>query len=115
MLPKTAKKVVCEKIRIRRSCKRFLIYFSTFYVQSVPINVLEDYNLTRMTLEYRRECRQSNVLESLTSMKAKTAENRPNNTAKEDFECTHLLRMEDDNAEIVRARSVWLFKPNHTI
>ncbi|CAA2976379.1 palmitoyl-acyl carrier protein thioesterase, chloroplastic-like [Olea europaea var. sylvestris] len=84
-------------------------------LESVPINVLEDYNLTRMTLEYRRECRQSNVLESLTSMKAKTAENRPNNTAKEDFECTHLLRMEDDNAEIVRARSVWLFKPNHTI
>ncbi|KAL6011646.1 hypothetical protein ACLOJK_002094 [Asimina triloba] len=37
---------------------------------SVPTEVLEHYNLTSMTLEYRRECRQSHLLESLTSMKA---------------------------------------------
>ncbi|KAL9170120.1 hypothetical protein ABFS82_04G123200 [Erythranthe guttata] len=71
-------------------------------LESVPINVLEDYNMTSMTLEYRRECRQSNVLESLTTIKPRTKTN--------DLECTHLLRMEDDNAEIVRARSVWQVK-----
>ncbi|KAL0355071.1 UNVERIFIED_CONTAM: Palmitoyl-acyl carrier protein thioesterase, chloroplastic [Sesamum radiatum] len=84
-------------------------------LESVPINVLEDYNMTRLTLEYRRECRQSNVLESLTSMKAKTGEEEDNqftekSAGAEDLECTHLLRMEADQAEIVRARSVWQIK-----
>ncbi|KAK6148058.1 hypothetical protein DH2020_018970 [Rehmannia glutinosa] len=86
-------------------------------LESVPINVLEDYNMTRMTLEYRRECRQSNVLESLTSMKAETADQEEdmkfNET--ENLECTHLLRMEADQAEIVRARSVWQFKQHNHI
>ncbi|XP_075512630.1 palmitoyl-acyl carrier protein thioesterase, chloroplastic-like [Primulina tabacum] len=80
-------------------------------LESVPIKILEDYNLTSMILEYRRECRQSNVLESLTSMKPRTCEGN-GEIAKEicDLECTHLLRMEDDHAEIVRARSVWHLK-----
>ncbi|KAL6587971.1 hypothetical protein OROMI_000949 [Orobanche minor] len=43
-------------------------------LESVPINVLEDYNMKRMTLEYRRECRQSNFLESLTSMQVEKDE-----------------------------------------
>ncbi|KAL3631731.1 hypothetical protein CASFOL_024715 [Castilleja foliolosa] len=77
-------------------------------LESVPIKVLEEYNMTRMTLEYRRECRQSNLLESLTSMKAKTGK-------EEDLECTHLLRMENDEAEIVRARSVWKIKKREHI
>ncbi|KAL0342307.1 UNVERIFIED_CONTAM: Palmitoyl-acyl carrier protein thioesterase, chloroplastic [Sesamum calycinum] len=84
-------------------------------LESVPINVLEDYNMTRLTLEYRRECRQSNVLESLTSMKAKTGDEEDKqftegSAGAEDLECTHLLRMEADQAEIVRARSVWQIK-----
>ncbi|PIN23592.1 Oleoyl-[acyl-carrier-protein] hydrolase [Handroanthus impetiginosus] len=87
-------------------------------LESVPINVLEDYNMTRMTLEYRRECRQSNVLESLTSMKTITSEEEDdaeNSIGTEDLECTHLLRMEADQAEIVRARSVWQFKQHNQI
>ncbi|GER35858.1 palmitoyl-acyl carrier protein thioesterase [Striga asiatica] len=80
-------------------------------LESVPIKVLEDYNMTRMTLEYRRECRQSNVLESLTSMKPKTEQGEISEN--NDLECTHLLRMEADQAEIVRARSVWRVKQHH--
>ncbi|XP_075500468.1 palmitoyl-acyl carrier protein thioesterase, chloroplastic-like [Primulina tabacum] len=81
-------------------------------LESVPIKILENYNLTSMILEYRRECRQSNVLESLTSMKPRTCEENNGEIASEncDLECTHLLRMGDDRAEIVRARSVWNFK-----
>ncbi|XP_057804830.1 palmitoyl-acyl carrier protein thioesterase, chloroplastic-like isoform X2 [Salvia miltiorrhiza] len=78
-------------------------------LESVPVNVLEDYNMTRMTLEYRRECRQSNVLESLTSIKVNEEEEADSQV----LECTHLLRMEADQAEIVRARSVWQFKQHH--
>ncbi|CAK9138278.1 unnamed protein product [Ilex paraguariensis] len=87
-------------------------------LESVPINVLEDYNLTSMTMEYRRECRQCNVLESLTSMaETMTTEdsNGVNNSSRADLESTHLLRMEADKAEIVRARSVWQSKQKHLI
>lgn len=87
-------------------------------LESMATNVLEDYEMKNITLEYRRECRQSNVLESLTSI-SKPANNHHNNiiiTADEDededdhLECTSLLRMEATHAEIVRARSLWHLK-----
>lgn len=88
----------------------------------MPVNVLEDYNMSRMTLEYRRECRQSNVLESLTSIKVKAGEeagavkvNADDEAEEEDLKCTHLLRMEGDQAEIVRARSVWHSKRHRIV
>lgn len=71
----------------------------------MAINVLEEYDLTSMTLEYRRECRQSNLLESLTSTRANSNKNR-----KADLEYTHLLRMQADKGEIVRARTQWHYK-----
>ncbi|KAL8123263.1 palmitoyl-acyl carrier protein thioesterase, chloroplastic-like [Apium graveolens] len=89
-------------------------------LESVPMHVLEDYNLSSLTLEYRRECRQSNMLDSLTSMKTlssnqtnsdtlqtKSSTSSENNRTSEKLKCTHLLRMETDHAEIVRARSTW--------
>lgn len=85
-------------------------------LESVPIGVLEHYNLTSMTLEYRRECRQSNVLESLTTVKSQTAENTQKSIGnnREELESTHLLRMQaTDRAEIVRARSIWQSKHKH--
>ncbi|OVA09588.1 Acyl-ACP thioesterase [Macleaya cordata] len=83
-------------------------------LESVPINVLEDYNLTSMTLEYRRECRQSNLLESLTHMEVIAAEEPNNaNTCKADLRSTHLIRMQEDKAEIVRARAEWRAKRKH--
>ena len=77
----------------------------------MPVDVLEHYNLTSMTLEYRRECRQSDLLESLTSMKAKVSEESSNKSR--DLLSTHLLRMDDDKAEIIRARSEWQSKQQH--
>ena len=78
------------------------------YLQSVPINVLENYDLTSMTLEYRRECRQSNLLESLTTSSETLAEDSNSyNNRRPDLEFTHLLRMLADKAEIVRARTKW--------
>jgi len=82
-------------------------------VQSVPLDVLEDYHLTSITLDYRRECRQSQLLESLTSMT--TAEPAPPLPAAAgrcggDLHSTHLIRQQDDGAEIVRARAEWRCK-----
>ncbi|XP_043725027.1 palmitoyl-acyl carrier protein thioesterase, chloroplastic-like isoform X1 [Telopea speciosissima] len=82
-------------------------------MESVPLNVLEEYDLRSMTLEYRRECRQSHLLESLTKMKASVAEDSdPENTSTfgRELESTHLLRMQEDKAEIVRARAEWQTK-----
>lgn len=77
-------------------------------LQSVPINVLGNYDLTSMTLEYRRECQQSNLLESLTSSTASGTEDSNNYmNRRPDLEFTHLLRMLADKAEIVRARTQW--------
>lgn len=87
-------------------------------LESVPMDVLKDYNLTSMTLEYRRECRQSNLLESLTSSTANVTEDSNNNNSsnrKADLKYTHLLRMQDDNAEIVRARTEWQSKEKHNL
>lgn len=81
-------------------------------MQSVPINVLADYNLTSMTLEYRRECRQSNLLESLTSMQPSVGDAQGSERNK-CLESTHLLRMQDDKAEIIRARCEWNSKHKH--
>ncbi|KNA17160.1 hypothetical protein SOVF_082660, partial [Spinacia oleracea] len=75
-------------------------------LESVPLNVLQDCDMTSMTLEYRRECRQANVLESLTTM----INGAPFTTISQEIESTHLLRMQDDKAEIVRARTKWVPK-----
>ncbi|KAG6513167.1 palmitoyl-acyl carrier protein thioesterase, chloroplastic-like [Zingiber officinale] len=77
-------------------------------MESVPMNVLEDYRLTSMTLEYRRECRQSNLLESLTSLNEGVE--IPVNTTSSysgELRSTHLLRLQEDKAEIVRGRAEW--------
>ncbi|XP_020211217.2 palmitoyl-acyl carrier protein thioesterase, chloroplastic [Cajanus cajan] len=80
-------------------------------LESVPIEVLEDYNMTSMTLEYRRECTQSNLLESMTCPTARVIESNNNSkNRKPDLEYTHLLRLQQDKAEIVRARTEWNFK-----
>ena len=88
-------------------------------LESVPINVLGDYDLTSMTLEYRRECRQSNLLESMTRATASLADdsNCKNNSInrRPDLEYTHLLRMQADKAEIVRARTEWHLKQKHKL
>ncbi|XP_024976339.1 palmitoyl-acyl carrier protein thioesterase, chloroplastic-like [Cynara cardunculus var. scolymus] len=84
-------------------------------LESVPMKVLEEYNMGCITLEYRRECRQSDMLDSLTSMKTRHNKSTTSNAygttpTTPHLECTHLLRMQHDTAEIVRARTVWISK-----
>ncbi|XP_017696143.1 palmitoyl-acyl carrier protein thioesterase, chloroplastic-like isoform X2 [Phoenix dactylifera] len=74
-------------------------------LESVPMNVLEDYHLTSITLQYRRECRQSQLVESLTSMTASDTEET--SSCKPDLGSTHLLRLQEDKAEVIRARAEW--------
>ncbi|CAL5079832.1 unnamed protein product [Urochloa decumbens] len=83
-------------------------------LESVPLQVLEDYHLISITLDYRRECRQSQLLESLTSMTTSSSatEDEPpaSSRGSSDLHSTHLIRQQDDRAEIVRARAEWRCK-----
>ncbi|KAK7411006.1 hypothetical protein VNO78_02326 [Psophocarpus tetragonolobus] len=80
-------------------------------LESVPIEVLEDYNMTSMTLEYRRECTQSNLVESMTCPTGRVIESNNNSkNRKPDLQYTHLLRLQQDKADVVRARTEWNFK-----
>ncbi|WVZ18178.1 hypothetical protein V8G54_005500 [Vigna mungo] len=82
-------------------------------LESVPIEVLEHYNMTSMTLEYRRECTQSNIVESMTCPTASVLESNNNSkNRKPDLQYTHLLRLQHDKADVVRARTEWNFKQN---
>uniref|UniRef100_A0ACD5UK46 Uncharacterized protein n=1 Tax=Avena sativa TaxID=4498 RepID=A0ACD5UK46_AVESA len=78
-------------------------------LESVPLKVLVEYHLTSITLDYRRECRQSRLLESLTTM---SSTGTPPSTlcSSADLQSTHLIRQQDDEAEIVRARAEWRCK-----
>ncbi|KAG5031901.1 hypothetical protein JHK85_015883 [Glycine max] len=83
-------------------------------LESVPIEVLEHYNMTSMTLEFRRECTQSNLLESMTCPTARVMESNNNSkNRKPDMQYTHLLRLQQDKADVVRARTEWNFKQKH--
>lgn len=86
-------------------------------LQSVPLDVLEKYHLTSITLDYRRECRQSQLLESLTSMSSTTVTEvgsspppSSSSLCSADLQSTHLIRQQDNKAEIVRARAEWRCK-----
>ncbi|KAK4351111.1 hypothetical protein RND71_030424 [Anisodus tanguticus] len=76
-------------------------------LESVPRNVLENCDLMSLTLEYRRECRLSNVLQSMTTLREIETARSDENGGTRGTECTHLIRMEADQAEVVRARSIW--------
>ncbi|KAL9266675.1 Palmitoyl-acyl carrier protein thioesterase, chloroplastic-like protein [Drosera capensis] len=75
-------------------------------LESVPTGVLANYDIKSITLEYRKECRHGDVLESLSSMKQSTSDS-PDLASAANTESIHLLRKQDDKAEILRARISW--------
>jgi len=71
--------------------------------------------MTSMTLEFRRECTQSDILESMTSASSKVigASNNKYVSKKPHLQYIHLLRLQDNKTELVRARTEWHLKLNH--
>jgi fatty acyl-ACP thioesterase B len=104
------------------------------WLQSVPVAVFENYELSSMTLKYRRECSQSDVLQSMCSPTSCTAElekeaavevngsgcsyTAGSQTSIPDLakcvpphlQFTHLLRLQVDGAEILRGKTQWRLK-----
>ncbi|ESW09881.1 hypothetical protein PHAVU_009G164200 [Phaseolus vulgaris] len=83
--------------------------------ESVPREILEDYKMSSMTLEFRRECTQSDILESMTSPSSKVigASNNKCVSRKPHLQYIHLLRLQENKTELVRARTEWHLKQNH--
>ncbi|KAH9570165.1 hypothetical protein CY35_02G027000 [Sphagnum magellanicum] len=98
-------------------------------MESVPVAVHEKYELSSMALEYRRECSQSDVLQSMCSPASAVPGNEGevevngagcshsagSQTSIPDvsshippcLQFTHLLRLQVDGAEILRGRTHW--------
>lgn len=92
-------------------------------LESVPVSILENQQLAKMTLEYRRECEQSHVLQSMTSLEKNSGDfidpiSAPSHSCttgslrKCKTLCRHLLRLQENGAEIVRGSTEWRAKPN---
>lgn len=92
-------------------------------LESVPVSILENQQLAKMTLEYRRECEQSHVLQSMTSLEKNSGDfiypiSAPSHScttgslSKCKTLCRHLLRLQKNGAEIVRGSTEWRAKPS---
>ncbi len=104
------------------------------WLQNVPVAVFENYELSSMTLKYRRQCSQSDVLQSMcsptscTAKLEKEAEVEVNgagcsyivgsqtsilDVAKcvpPHLQFTHLLRLQVDGVEILQGKTQWRLK-----
>lgn len=92
-------------------------------LESIPQEVIDSHELQTITLDYRRECQQDDVVDSLTNVEhvenaeailgqkgtngsTAATENQNNNR-----QFLHLLRISGDGSEINRGRTVWRKKP----
>lgn len=85
----------------------------------MPQEVIDNYELKMITLDYRRECQHNDVVDSLTSPEldedgALKMTNGSASAAKDGDGCPqflHLLRLSHDGLEINRGRTEWRKKP----
>eukprot|EP00252_Welwitschia_mirabilis_P012653 TRINITY_DN2796_c0_g1_i1.p1 TRINITY_DN2796_c0_g1~~TRINITY_DN2796_c0_g1_i1.p1 ORF type:complete len:417 (-),score=71.89 TRINITY_DN2796_c0_g1_i1:542-1792(-) len=78
-------------------------------LESLPLAILEKNELANIVLEYRRECGPSNVLQSLTSHLSEHVDDEGS------LEFAHVLRLQNDGAEILRAVTEWRAKANRNV
>ncbi|CAL0304538.1 unnamed protein product [Lupinus luteus] len=84
-------------------------------LESIPQEIIDSHELQSITLDYRRECQQNDIVDSLTSVEQidgveviPELKGRNGSTiAKEDKQFLHLLRLSSEGLEINRARTEW--------
>ncbi|PWA90340.1 Acyl-ACP thioesterase [Artemisia annua] len=77
-------------------------------LESVPNQVQENYELASMTLEYRRECRKDNVLQSQTFVLSNSNGEKVDHNH---VDCQHLLQLEGEcKGKIMKGRTRWRLK-----
>ncbi|CAM6119388.1 unnamed protein product [Calypogeia fissa] len=109
------------------------VKYIDWMTESVPAQCLETQEIRCLTLEYRRECGQTDLVDSLTSPEqvqtSETSVADPEfpylsgsndsitlkRNLKPEQQFIHLLKMQADGAEIVRGRTIWRPKsPNRS-
>ncbi|KAK4441005.1 Oleoyl-acyl carrier protein thioesterase, chloroplastic [Sesamum alatum] len=91
-------------------------------LESMPQEIIDSHELQTITLDYRRECQQDDVVDSLTSPEPilDDSVSQPHGTngsptaAKDEndrLQFLHLLRLSNDGSEINRGRTEWRKKP----
>eukprot|EP00850_Spirogloea_muscicola_P004021 SM000017S02761 [mRNA] locus=s17:98757:100351:+ [translate_table: standard] len=75
-------------------------------LEGLPLQDIEEAELASITLEYRRECGYSDVVESLTSNEEPTP-GAHNGAAAGAAQFVHLLRLQASGVEINRGRTLW--------
>ncbi|XVE78121.1 hypothetical protein DITRI_Ditri13aG0118400 [Diplodiscus trichospermus] len=92
-------------------------------LESMPQEIIDTYELQTITLDYRRECLQDDVVDSLTSpepmegtetVSELNGTNGSAATREDEQDCPkflHLMRLSSDGQEINRGRTEWRKKP----
>lgn len=86
-------------------------------LQSMPQEIIDTHELQTITLDYRRECQQDDVVDSLTSLElvdnaASSVLNGTNGSPTNlNKSFLHLLRLSGSGLEINRSRTEWRRKP----
>ncbi|ESQ37101.1 hypothetical protein EUTSA_v10002587mg [Eutrema salsugineum] len=84
-------------------------------LESIPQEIVDTHELQVITLDYRRECQQDDVVDSLTTSEiggtngSATSGTQGHNN---DSQFLHLLRLSGDGQEINRGTTLWRKKPS---
>jgi len=85
----------------------------------MPQEIIDSYELQSITLDYRRECQQNDIVDSLTSvealegaevvpeLKSTNGSGKAMDDKQERQQFLHLLRLSNEGLEINRGRTEW--------
>ncbi|KAL3651473.1 hypothetical protein CASFOL_004475 [Castilleja foliolosa] len=87
-------------------------------LECVPKEIIDSHEVQTITLEFRRECQQDDVVDCLTAPKNGFSELRAINGSppvgkdeNHNLQFLHLLRLSNNGSEINRGHTVWRMKP----
>ncbi|KAL4336495.1 hypothetical protein AHAS_Ahas12G0015900 [Arachis hypogaea] len=80
--------------------------YISWILESIPQSILLNYELSAMSLKFKRECKIDSKLQSLAEVCS------DDNNSKNNVEYNHMLRSED-GVEILRGRTQWRPKPTN--
>lgn len=121
--------VILDKIKLlsnllSRDCqpRYFIFCYSTYFLQSIPPEIIDTHELQAITLDYRRECQQDDIVDSLTSLEpldnstlSELTYSNGSSVSKKDgqdlMRFLHLLQSSGNGLEINRCRTQWRKKP----
>ncbi|KAF8046673.1 hypothetical protein N665_3529s0003, partial [Sinapis alba] len=86
-------------------------------LESIPQEIVDTHELQVITLDYRRECQQDDVVDSLTTTTSEIGGTNGSATSvthgHNDSQFLHLLRLSGDGQEINRGTTLWRKKPSN--